>query len=171
MSKQPIWEFVANLGDATPLDSGGLFLYRDSTGQYAPELERLETDNGTRYEIHRVTLEKCACLDGRRVTHDRDFARADPLTYEEWFSKSLADVARSMGMALHDLIKDLRSDDIVERARGYQAIYDYHGWIEGDQYPATMTRAEVEARYATVPKRGQLRRARALQRIAPASNY
>lgn len=152
MSKQPIWEFVANLGDASPLDYGGLFLYRDSTGQYAPELERLETDNGERFEIHRVTLEKCFEVKGLtpRVVHDVDFARNDPDTYEEWFSKSLASVADSMGMSREDLVSGLCSDDIQARALAYQAVYDYHGWIEGDQYPATMTRAEVEARYATV---------------------
>ena len=31
---QPKWEYVANLGDTSPLEYGGLFLYRDTTGVY-----------------------------------------------------------------------------------------------------------------------------------------
>jgi hypothetical protein len=40
VTAQPIWEYVANLGDASPVEYGGLFLYRDTTGGF--ELEKLE---------------------------------------------------------------------------------------------------------------------------------
>jgi hypothetical protein len=39
--RQPIWEYIDNLGDASPLDYGGLFLYHDTTGVYGYELEKL----------------------------------------------------------------------------------------------------------------------------------
>jgi hypothetical protein len=39
MSNQPIWKLVANLGDASPLEYGGKFLYVDTTGVYSPEVK------------------------------------------------------------------------------------------------------------------------------------
>lgn len=39
---QPIWEYVTNLGDASPLEYSGLFLYHDTTGVYGYELEKLD---------------------------------------------------------------------------------------------------------------------------------
>lgn len=38
---QPVWKFIANLGDANPIDHGGYFVYIDETGVYAPEAELL----------------------------------------------------------------------------------------------------------------------------------
>ena len=42
---QTVWKFVTNLGDASPLDYGGLFVYIDETGVYPPEMERVELEN------------------------------------------------------------------------------------------------------------------------------
>lgn len=39
---QPVWEYITNLGDASPVDHGGAFVYRDKTGVYGVELEHLE---------------------------------------------------------------------------------------------------------------------------------
>lgn len=39
---QPKWKFVANLGDVSWADYGGLFVFRDLTGVYDPEMEYLE---------------------------------------------------------------------------------------------------------------------------------
>lgn len=151
MSTQPVWKFVDNLGDATPLDYGGLFLYEDTSGQYAPEmekLERLDDSDDSSFEIHRVTLERCEVVDGCVIhMHAENFAREAPHKYQEWFSKSLPSVAQSSGYALHDLIAGLCSEEIKARAMAYEAIYGHHGWANGDSYPLTLTLAEVEARY------------------------
>lgn len=37
-SNQPVWKFVANPGDANPIDHGGLFVLVDETGVYPPEM-------------------------------------------------------------------------------------------------------------------------------------
>lgn len=146
---QPKWKFVANLGDATPLDYGGLFVYIDETGVYEPEMERLERlddSDDSAFEIHRVLLERCAEVDGC-VIHDVDFARANPHKYEEWFSDSLGDVAESVGTTRAEIVRLLCSDVVDDRAEAYRMIYGYHGWANGDQYPLTLTEVEVMARY------------------------
>lgn len=40
-TRQPEWEYVANLGDASPIDHGGFFIFEDRTGVYPPEVEVL----------------------------------------------------------------------------------------------------------------------------------
>lgn len=37
MSNQPKWVFVDNIGDASPLQYGGVFIYTDASGVYPPE--------------------------------------------------------------------------------------------------------------------------------------
>lgn len=146
---QPKWKFVANLGDKHPLDYGGLFVYIDETGRYAPEMERLERcddSDYSRFEIRRVSLERCVEIEGVLV-HDSDFARAEPFKYAEWFSDSLKSVAATMGTTRADLVHLLCSDDPEDRAHGYLMVYDHHGWDNGDSYPITRTETEVKARY------------------------
>ena len=38
---QPKWKLLANLGDANPIDYCGYFVYRDETGVYRDEAEKL----------------------------------------------------------------------------------------------------------------------------------
>lgn len=40
-TKQPRWKLVAQLGDVHPIDYGGYFVYRDTTGVYEEEAEVL----------------------------------------------------------------------------------------------------------------------------------
>jgi hypothetical protein len=61
---QPKWRCIANLGDVNPLDHGGLFLYRDTTGQYDEEMEKIELgdedpEKGDEYLVFRVVLDRC----------------------------------------------------------------------------------------------------------------
>ncbi len=41
-TKQPVWKFLANLGDRSYVDYGGLFVFEDTTGVYGFEMEKLE---------------------------------------------------------------------------------------------------------------------------------
>ena len=145
---QPVWKFRANLGDANPLDHGGLFVYEDETGVYGFEAEHVESpdDENGALTVHRVLLGRCKVLQGYLVpdAYQEDWAHPLP-DYREWFNDSLEDVARSMGMP--DLRAMLCSEDGIERAHAYAAVYDYHGWDNGDGDPLTLTRAEAEARY------------------------
>lgn len=149
---QPVWKLLANLGDASPLEHGGLFLYVDETGIYAPEMERVEMlddeaeEGEETYEIHRVILESCTFIDG--VLSDNRFHP----DHEVWFARNdgLKRIAESMDSpdGVDGLIESFCSADPLKRAHAWRDVFDYHGWMNGDEYPLTLTRAEAEERYA-----------------------
>ena len=121
VTNQPEWEYVDNLGDASPLDYGGAFLYRDKTGVYGFELERVElldeSDDESEYEIRRVCLDRCKVVDGVLVPYGYDATYPHPLkSYEEWFAKDLQRVADFVGSTKDALVADLCSDDGAARA-------------------------------------------------------
>lgn len=132
------------------MEHGGLFLYVDETGIYAPEMERVEmldeeAEEGKEvYEIHRVTLEPCTFIDG--VLSDNPYHPK----HAAWFADDIEAVAECVGFedGADGLRRALCSEDPQERAWAWCAVLDYHGWINGDNYPRTLTRAEAEARYA-----------------------
>lgn len=144
---QPAWELVENLGDVNPIDYGGFFVYRDTTGQYPEEAEVLmeqgEDAHGdpTSWTVYRFPLDRCTYVDG--ILSDNAFHPE----YEAWFGEDLDGVASYLD---HDSIRaDLCSEDPTRRAHAYRSIGEYHGWENFDSYPLTFTdRAEVEARYS-----------------------
>lgn len=171
---QPEWKFVQNLGDASPLEHGGMFLYHDTTGQYPDELEKLEMTKATasrcsardaddpkaRWEVHRITLDRLKLVRHRQLDMDLEANRAylvpysykadwpHPLhRYEEWFAKDLGSVASSFGTTRQKLVRAFCSADGRERAWAYMAVADHDGWANFDGYPLKLTRAEVETRY------------------------
>ena len=156
---QPQWEFVANLGDVNYLDHGGYFVFRDTSGVYAPEAEWLEVpeadDSGRPYRVYRFILEPCTFQGG--VLSDNPFHPTLPA----WFATPererqtrpqdttyLADVARMMGTTRRALVKLFCSADPIDRAHAWRMIGEYHGWENLDQYPLTLSREEAETRYA-----------------------
>ena len=159
MTQQPVWKFVDNLGDADPIENGGLFLYVDETGVYPPELEQLleptedDVDDGDeRWIVRRVCLDKLKLVrleDTLYLVSDRyEPSWPHPLPrYVEWFASDLGSVASTMGTTREELETAFCSDDPKDRAWAYQCVYDYHGWDNSDSYPLTLTRKEVEARY------------------------
>jgi hypothetical protein len=146
MTDQPKWQLIANLGDATPLDYGGLFVFRDETGVHPEEMELLEVqnpdadDDDLRYEVRRCVLERCTLTGG--ILSDNSFHPEHPA----WFAADLAGVASAIGSTKEDLERLLCSEDPLERAEAYRAVADYHGWDNLDSDPLTLTRAEAEAR-------------------------
>jgi hypothetical protein len=151
---QPLWKFVHNFGDASPLDHGGLFLYEDSTGVYGYEAERIEPnedEDGT-VEIRRVCLDRCKEVrDGDRlylVPFTYEASWPHPLaSYVEWFAPHLASIAEYVDSTEEELRAGLCSENGIERLEAYRAIYDHEGWANGDEYPRTLTRAEAKKRY------------------------
>ena len=165
---QPIWEFVDNLGDASPLDHGGLFLYRDTTGVYGFEMEQVERadedENGEeiedgddeekeRWTVRRVGLDQCKLVRSEENTfylvsaaYQTDWPHPLP-SYKEWFADDLTEIASTMGTTRGELETALCSEDGRLRAWAYQCIADHHGWDNFDSNPNTLTRAEVEERY------------------------
>lgn len=137
----PEWAFVDNLGDASPLEHGGLFLYTDRTGVYPPEMERVEPSIGKRFEVRRVVLAPCTFVNG--VLSDNPYHPDHPA----WFATDLPGVASSMGCELDELRARFCSTEPRERASAWCDVLDYHGWENGDSYPLELTRKEAEARY------------------------
>ncbi len=94
---QPEWEYLTNIGDATPLEYGGCFLYNDRTGVYAPEMERIElvdeSNPRSKYTIHRVILDRCTFIGG--VLSDNKFHPE----MSAWFADSLPSIAGFVGMS------------------------------------------------------------------------
>lgn len=110
---QPEWKFVAQLGDANPIDHGGKFLFVDETNVYDPELEVLELVKGENedefnedeelvvagdmeWEVHRFILVPCTygrVVDGQfkelseyhpdGILSDNEFHPGHPA----WFAK------------------------------------------------------------------------------------
>lgn len=130
--KQPVWQLIANLGDNSPFDYGGYFVYKDETGVYPEEAEFLVVDNeddeDSTYTIYRILLD---------------------VAPDEWFLEDLESIADHVGSTKEELVKALSSRDPLDRAYAYKAVAEYHGWDEFDSYPLTgVTRQEVEARYS-----------------------
>lgn len=156
-TRQPEWKFIANLGDRDPVNHGGLFLYEDATGVYPAEMERLERENDrddSKFQVHRVVLDRCKEVQSERdkpylVSHDYDPSWPHPLPqYEEWFAEDLAKVADSMDTTESELRDQLCSADSKERANAYRCILDYHGWENEDSDPLTLESIDdVEDRY------------------------
>lgn len=146
MTRQPTWKLLANLGDVSPVDYGGYFVYEDTTGVYDPEVELLvspDNDEGE-WTVYRFGIPRCTLIDG--VMSDNEFHPE----LKAWFADDLAQVAQCFGMTLEELQRNFISDSLVERARAYQAVGIYHGFENFNSYPLTFNcRAEVEARYAS----------------------
>ncbi len=145
-TNQPVWALVANLGDASPLDYGGYFIFKDETGVYPEEAELLELDDendeNSTYTVYRFPLERC--------TLSADGVLSDNSCHPEhaaWFADSLASVASYIGDDANELREWFCSADPVERACAYRAVGEYHGWKNLDEYPIKLTRAEAQERY------------------------
>lgn len=158
---QPTWKLLANLGDVNPIDHGGMLVYEDTTGVYPPEavlIEPIDDERGNdsdRWIVYRFPLERCTFVNG--VLSDNPFHPELPAWFATPESRKterpqdttyLSSVASSMSMEAGELIEALCSDHLIERAAAYQAIGDYHGYINLDHDPITdFDRSEMEARY------------------------
>ena len=152
-TRQPTWELIANLGDVNPLDYGGYFVYRDTTGVYPEEAEKLfcpDESAGDGFIVYRFPLDRLKIVAGYLVPLRYDASWPNPLAqYDEWFNEDLYRVAKYVDMSVQELRDAFCSEDAKIRARAYEAIGDYHGYENLDSYPLSFTnRTEVEARYA-----------------------
>ena len=156
---QPDWECIAQLGDKNPIDHGGYWILRDTTGVYSEEAELLVVpeDEDGEYTIYRFTLERCTFING--VLSDNRFHPDKPA----WWAKPeeerkarpqdttyLRNLADFVGMEVEELADHLCSADALKRAVAYRAVGDYHGFENLDSYLLTMTRQEVKARYKEI---------------------
>jgi len=151
---QPTWKLIANLGDANPIDHGGIFVYVDVTGAYSPEVEVLEEptddegDNGT-WTAYRFELTRCTFIDG--ILSDNAFHPDHPA----WFADKLAQIASTCDTPLAELIADLCGErGIACLANAWTDIGRVEGLDNLDHDPLTFARRiEVMRRYATDDER------------------
>lgn len=152
---QPDWEFVANLGDANPLEEGGFFVYRDKTGVYPPEAEMYDPERRQAWRLlleplhsHRGILVPAKIAADFRHKTGRPLLHEKPLgAYEEWFSKSIEYVARQNGLQARVLRRLLCSNDILERAAGYKLLADALGYHNFDPDGPLQLESHEDAAY------------------------
>jgi hypothetical protein len=145
---QPIWKLLGSLGDVNPVDNDGMLVYEDTTGVYPPEavvivaLIKDYEDDPDRWIVYRFPLERCTYVNG--ILSDNEFHPEHPA----WFADSLDRIASCVGVEHFEIVRQLCSENPIERAQAYQAIGDYHGFINLDHDPVTdFDRSEIEARY------------------------
>jgi hypothetical protein len=159
------WKFLGNLGDASPLEYGGYFIYEGKKepprrdvkawipGDVPAEAERLvldhEESDETTYTVYQIVLEPLKLVDDYLVPLIYKRSWPHPVErYDAWFHKHLAQVAEFVGTSEEELEKDFTSRDPLVRADAYRAIGDYFGWDELDSDPLRgLSRDAVEERY------------------------
>lgn len=132
-------KLLANLGDVNPIDYGGVFVYQ--TGEKTGEIEVLHPygddrmGNAIQWTVHRFEIPQCTLING--VLSDNPFHPDLPA----WFAEKTAEIS---GMyELEDKLENLLChDDIVQRAIGYQYLYEWFGLVNFDQYPQEYTDRE-----------------------------
>lgn len=158
---QPKWKLIANLGDASPLEYGGYFIYEDETGVYPPEAELLEVlnedepdEDRLKYRVYRFILEQCTLTDG--ILSDNKYHPLHPAWFAEPESERtnrpqdttyLKNVADYIGSTLEEMQSMFCSNNPLDRATAYRAIGEYHGLENLDDYPLELTRTEAIERY------------------------
>lgn len=148
-TNQPVWQFVANLGDANPLAHGGFFVYSDRTGKYAPECVLLEPkegeddprDPGMFWSVRRFSCDACTFQNG--VLSDNRFHP----TLAAWFADRLEAMADTFGTTSADLIALFTSDKPLDRAEAWRTVGEYFGYDNLDSYPIKLMRKDVFNRY------------------------
>lgn len=146
---QPVWKLLANLGDANPIEHGGLFVFEDETGVYTPQMELLrgpedveDEDSVDGWEVFRWEIPRCTYVNG--VLSDNSYHP----TLAAWFANKIERIASSVGRESRELIQDFCAEDTLQRARAYQDLVGYYGPFELDQDQLNLTREEAEKRIA-----------------------
>ena len=167
---QPEWKCVAQLGDASPTEFGGYWIFVDTTGVYPPEAEFLDVPteldhrsedepcpyaNGANAVVRRFILEPCTYVDG--VLSDNpshpEMCAWFATTPEQMLDRpqdgcGLLDIADYCGMTVGAVIAMLCSDNPISRAHVWRLLGEYHGFDNLDEYPLHLTAKEVEERYS-----------------------
>lgn len=158
---QPEWECIVQIGDVSPTEYGGLWIFRDKTGVYPEEAELLlcpDSDSDARdnlWYVHRFILDRCTYENG--ILSDNKFHPDHPAWFATPESKRkerpqdttyLADIVSGADFpSVEELIAQFCSEDPIERALAYREVGEYHGWDNLDHDPLTLRKREVKKRY------------------------
>jgi len=145
MTNQPEWKYVGNIGDASPLEYGGMLVFEDKIGFYPPEMEIIEPNEDRNgdikdYTVYRILLEPHTFENG--ILSDNPYHKDYPV----WYFKDLEDCAHSSGISIIEMIIMLCSNDTLERALGFRELVGYFGNYKFDQYHLTFTPEEMRIR-------------------------
>ena len=140
---QTKWKCVAQLGDASPIEHGGYWVFIDEAGISDPQAELWNpAAEGSRFgESHRFSLPRCTFINW--VLSDNKYHPDKPA----WFAADIDHIARFAGFMESALRDALCGDNPVNRAIAYRAISDYRGPFNFDAYPLELTAAEARRRY------------------------
>lgn len=142
---QPVWKFIANLGDANPVEHGGFAVFTDEAGVYGVEAELLETpeETGRRdWTVRRFSCDVCTFANG--VLSANKFHPEKPA----WFADKLDAIAETYGQTSAQLVSQFTSSDPVTLAGAWRMIGEYFGYDNLDSYPRYFTKKEIKARWA-----------------------
>ncbi len=125
---------LGQLGDVNPIEYGGGFVLRcTGGGREGRATHEIEIAPHAEEESDPITVYRVEVPDD--VFREYSWARA-------------SDVAQMIGTDTSTLVGDMGlSRDPVQRARAVEAIADYYGWHELDQYPLKLSRSELRRRW------------------------
>lgn len=133
-------KLLANLGDASPLEYGGLLVIEDDNG--GAHIEVWEEPNSNELiSIYRLDIDTFTYVNG--VLSDNPYHPDKPV----WFADKLRSIAECNGCEVDELIRMFLSDDPVQRVEGYREVASYYGWYEFDQEPLGMSVGKAAWRY------------------------
>lgn len=138
---QPNWKQVCST------DTSRLLV--DTTGVYPPEMEIAQEDEGAkRFYVYRVVLDPVKKVGKYLVPAGYTESWTHPVhSYNEWYAKDLASVARSCGTTKAKLVAALCSDEPQDRAWAYDCIGGHHGFDNFDSDPLVLTERELNMRW------------------------
>lgn len=148
MTNQPVWEYLGNLGDASPVEHGGLFVFRDKTGVYTDEVSRWDADI---HFLYRFPIDRLELWAGHLVPYgftekSHREGLPHPLNkYYEWFDGDLEAIGNFVGKTARELQAEFISPDPLVRARAYEDVGRYWGFDNFDSYPLHMSERSFEA--------------------------
>lgn len=150
--------FLENLGDASPLDHGGVFVYGPSPDDRDGSVECWDEPIGTDgerdvYKVYRFDLERYKMVRVGDSLYMVPFAYREDwpypaALYRPWFVTCDGGLGALCDGDPQEVEEDLCSADPVARAQVYRMIGEYHGFENLDSYPEEFSRKEMEVRYA-----------------------
>jgi hypothetical protein len=122
------------LGDASPIEFGGVFVYIDMTRVYAPELEVWQPfDDEHAGYAYRVCIGVSDFPDWADLESVASYIGMTGRWYDETGAKHLE--------------HDLRGDNLIDRAMAFQAVGDHSGYVNLGDEGTKHTFAEARKRY------------------------
>ena len=160
-------KFLINLGDASPMQHGGFFVFRDGDREYVEALQEPDDDamkaagwdednDKLRWEVVTIEIPRMQLVFPDETGDTEEIRRRTYLDIElrdkhgnladASFHDALEGTASTCGQWIMRYLHEICSDDPALRARVYQDIFDcYSSVLDTDRQE--LTRAEVKRRY------------------------